>query len=85
MKIKIVGKIHREGTSSKSGRPYNINTLHCLGPGRGVEGQAVMTITVDGHDYPYDHFRIGGEYIADFDVSGTLIDIQAVAGNGGAK
>ena len=29
MKIKVIGKAHREGTGKKSGNAYNFNQVHC--------------------------------------------------------
>ena len=37
MKIKVIGKAHREGVSKKSGNPYNFNQVHYNGPDRGVK------------------------------------------------
>lgn len=86
MKIKIIGKNHREGVSSKTGRAYNINIVHYIGTAKDVEGQAAMTMTLDGAEYPYATLVIGGDYIADYDGSGSLLTLtpigkDATAGN----
>ena len=47
MKIKVIGKAHREGVSKKSGNPYNFNQVHYNGPDRGVEGMAALTLNLD--------------------------------------
>lgn len=79
MKIKLTGKSHREGTSSRTGRAYNLNIAHYLTTVRGVEGQAAQTVTLDGNEYPYDTLVIGGEYLIDYDASGHLVDFVPVA------
>lgn len=60
MKVKLLGKSHRDGISAKTGKPYNINSLHCVGSARNVEGQAVMVVTVNGAEHPYEELKIGG-------------------------
>lgn len=90
MKIKLAGKVHREGTSAKTGRNYNINIIHYLTSVRGVEGQAAQTATLDGVEYPYDTLIVGGEYVIDYDAGGHLVDFapatkpqsQGTPGNG---
>lgn len=90
MKIKLAGKAHREGTSTKTGRNYNINIIHYLASVRGVEGQAAQTATLDGVEYPYDTLIVGGEYVIDYDAGGHLVDFapatkpqgQGTPGNG---
>lgn len=78
MRITITGRAHMDGVSTKTGKPYNIHRIHCLGTQRGVEGQAAIVLTLDGAEYPYDKLRVGGEYIADFDSDGKLIDLTPV-------
>ena len=39
MKIKVIGKAHRE----EERNPYNFNQVHYNGPDRGVEGMAALT------------------------------------------
>lgn len=47
-KYKIVGVEHREGTSKKTGRPYNMDVLHvmALKPSPNVTGNTVDTIPI---------------------------------------
>ena len=87
MKIKLAGKIHREGTSARTGRSYNINIIHYLTSVRGVEGQASQTATLDAVEYPYDTLVVGAEYVIDYDAGGHLVDFapapkQGPSGNG---
>ena len=79
MKVKLTGKTHREGTSSKTGRNYNINIIHYLTTIRGVEGQAAQTATLDAIEYPYDTVVVGAEYAIDYDAGGHLIDFAPVS------
>lgn len=51
MKIKVYGKAHMEGTSKKTGKPYNFNQIHYLSPARGVEGLAAQTLNLDPVDF----------------------------------
>ena len=52
MKIKVIGKAHLEGTSKKTGKPYNLNQLHYVGKAQGVEGDAAMTMTLPSAPMP---------------------------------
>lgn len=38
MIVEIIGKQHREGVSQKTGKEYNFNVAHYIGPDRGVIG-----------------------------------------------
>ena len=88
MKVKLIGKAHREGISTRTGKPYNIITLHCMGTARNVEGQAVMHVTLNGAEHPYDQLPAGSECVVEYDSTGALVDFQPIAGpanNGGAR
>ena len=73
MKVKLLGKSHRDGISAKTGKPYNINSLHCVGSARNVEGQAALTLALDPRDYPIDRIEVGKEYDVEFDQRGYVI------------
>ena len=75
MRIKVVGKVHRSGTSSKTGKNYNFVELHAVLPKRGVIGEAAQTITMDPEIYPFDRIA-PGVYDADFDNSGSLLSLS---------
>ena len=60
MKIKVIGKAHLEGTSKKTGKPYNLNQLHYVGKAQGVEGDAAMTMPLDPTFCPYAAIIVGG-------------------------
>jgi len=78
MKITIYGKAHIEGTSKKSGRPYNLTVLHTLMPQRGVEGSAAKQIMVDYTQYPAERIAVGVDYNVEFDNTGYPISISPV-------
>ena len=79
MKIKVIGKAHREGVSKKSGNPYNFNQVHYTGPARGVEGLSAQTLSLDPQTYPYDSITLGIDYDAEFDNRGYLVDFRPVS------
>lgn len=78
MKIKVYGKSHMEGTSKKTGRPYNLNQIHYLGKSRFVEGLAAQTLFLDAIEYPYNTIRVGQEYDAEFDQNGFVVEFTLV-------
>ena len=49
MKIKVIGKAHRE----EERNPYNFNQVHYNGPDRGVEGMAALTLNLNPPLLPY--------------------------------
>ena len=62
MKIKVIGKVHREGTAKKTGNPYNFNQAHYTGPGRGVEGLAALALNPAPSLIPYADIKFNAEY-----------------------
>ncbi len=58
MRIKVVGKVHLQGTSKKTGNPYDFIQIHYLGKAPGVEGNAALTLNLDPKDYPYDKIAV---------------------------
>ena len=62
MKIKVIGKAHRE----EERNPYN-------GPDRGVEGMAALTLNLNPPLLPYADIKIGGEYEVDFGLRGYVV------------
>lgn len=73
MKIMIEGKAHLEGTSKKTGKPYNFNQIHYLSPARGVEGLAAKTTNLDPIAYPIGSIKVGETYDIQFDQSGYVV------------
>ena len=78
MKIKVYGKAHLEGTSKKTGNVYNFNQVHYLGPARGVEGLAALTISLDPAVHPIDSIRVNEDYIVEFDNRGYVVTFEPV-------
>ena len=69
MKIKVIGKAHREEERT----PYNFNQVHYNGPDRGVEGMAALTLNLNPPLLPYADIKIGGEYEVDFGLRGYVV------------
>lgn len=78
MTIKIIGKRHMEGTSKKSGKPYNLNEVHYNSRARGVEGLAAKTILLDAVQYPYDSIFVNADYHVEFDEKGYPVEFARV-------
>lgn len=78
MKIKVYGKAHMEGTSKKTGKPYNFNQVHYLAPARGVEGLAAQTMMLDPAYYPLDSIVVNGDYEVQFDNRGYPVEFSRV-------
>ena len=78
MKIKVLGKAHREGTAKRTGNPYNFNQVHYLGKEQGVEGQAACVLNFDPKSFPYDSIKIGGEYTVEFNQRGYVVEFAPV-------
>lgn len=78
MKIKVIGKAHRAGTSKRTGNSYNFNQVHYNAPDRGVEGVAALTMNLDPGLISYDGIRIGGEYEVSFGPRGYIVAFEPV-------
>lgn len=76
MKIKVIGKAHFEGTSKKTGNPYNFHQIHYTGKARGVEGEAAMTLSLDPSFCALDAIKLGATYNVDFDQRGNVVDFS---------
>lgn len=78
MKIKVIGKQHMEGTSKKTGQPYNFNTIYFNAPAYKVEGLASKSINLDPSQYPFSDVIVGGEYNLEFDERGYCVSFLPV-------
>lgn len=74
MKIKVVGKAHLQGTSKKTGNPYDFIQVHYLGRAPGVIGDAALTLNLDPNMHPYEKIAIPSDCIVDFDGRGFVVD-----------
>ena len=73
MKIKVIGKQHLQGTSKKTGNPYNFIQIHHVSPARGVEGMAARTLSLAPNFMLFDDTRVNGEYDVEFNQGGYVI------------
>jgi len=80
MKIKVVGKAHLEGTSKKTGRPYDFIQIHYLGRARGVIGDAAMTASLDPQMVDFDCLKVPCDAILEFDGRGYPVEFTPVPG-----
>lgn len=78
MKIKVIGKVHREGVSKKTGNPYNFNQVHYTGHDRGVEGLAALTLALDPTLIPYADIKLNTEYDVEFGNRGVVVGFTPV-------
>lgn len=78
MKIKVIGKAHREGVAKKTGNPYNFNQVHFTGPDRGVEGLAAQILNLDPSTIPYADIKLNAEYEVEFNNRGYVVGFTPV-------
>ena len=78
MKMKVLGKMHRAGTSRKTGNAYDFIQLHYLGKEPGVEGQAACTVNIDPGLLPYEDVKIGADYNVEYGPRGYVTGFSAV-------
>lgn len=80
MKVTVVGKSRRAGTS-KQGKDYDFTTLmaeYLMHVNDDNEGVQVDRINVDARMMPYAHIVVGAMYDLDFDRNGYLLGIEEV-------
>lgn len=80
MKVTLVGKSHRAGTS-KQGKDYDFTTLmieYSMRANDDNDGVQVGRINVDARMMSYALFVVGSTYFLDFDCNGYLLEIQEV-------
>ncbi len=70
MKIDVIGKAHLQGTSRRTGNPYNFIQVHYNGPARNVVGLAALTLSLDPSMVRYDSIVVPGDYNVEFDGRG---------------
>lgn len=78
MKIKVIGKAHREGKSKRTGNDYNFNQIHYNGPDRGVEGLAALVLNLDPSLIAYQDIKLNAEYEVDFGPRGYVVGFTPV-------
>lgn len=80
MKVTVVGKSRRAGTS-KQGKDYDFTTLmaeYSLRADDDNDGVQVDRINVDARMMPYPLIVVGAMYDLDFDRNGYLLGIEEV-------
>lgn len=80
MKVTVVGKSRRAGTS-KQGKDYDFTTLmaeYSMRASDDNDGVQVDRITVDARMMPYALIVVGAMYDLDFDRNGYLLGIEEV-------
>lgn len=80
MKVTVVGKSHRVGTS-KQGKDYDFTTLmteFSMRANDDNDGVQVDRINVDTRMMPYALIVVGATYELDFDRNGYLLGIEEV-------
>ena len=80
MKVTVVGKSRRAGTS-KQGKDYDFTTLmaeYSMLANEDSEGVQVDRIIVDSTLLPYALIVVGAMYDLDFDRNGYLLGIEEV-------
>lgn len=82
MKITVIGKAHMQGTSKKTGNPYNFIQLHYNGPARNVVGLGAMTVNIDPSMACFDSILIPGDYLIEFDNKGFPVEFSPVPVSG---
>ena len=78
MRILVVGKVHRAGTSKK-GNAYDMTLVQCESNMRSDsdhEGVQVCEIPVFASMMPFSAIELGGAYDFDFSRSGELLGIE---------
>ena len=80
MKVTVVGKSHRAGTSQR-GKDYDFTTLmaeYSMRVNDDNDGVQVDRINVDARMMPYALIVVGAMYDLDFDRNGYLLGIEEV-------
>ncbi len=80
MKINVIGKAHLQGTSKRTGNPYNFIQVHYNGPVRNVVGLAAMTLSLDPSMVHFDSIVVPGDYNVEFDNRGYPVAFAPVPG-----
>ena len=80
MKVRIIGKVHREGVAKKTGRPYDFIELHFTGPARGIIGEAALTKTIDPGIFNFAELVVPGDYFIEYDSAWAVISLSPAPG-----
>ena len=75
--VKVFGKVHRKGTSKKSGKDYDFVELHMAVPKQGVIGESAERKIVDASFCDIEKLALG-VYNADFGPDGNLLSLTPI-------
>lgn len=78
MKVKIIGKQHLNGTSRKTGNPYDFSVVHFNCTQSGVEGLSATTVNLGREIIAYNDIRVGEDYDLEFGVHGIIVGFTPV-------
>lgn len=76
MKIEVIGKQHLNGTSRKTGKPYDFTVVHFNITQFGVEGLSACTLNIGNELIAYNDIHLGVEYIIEFDFHGRVVKVS---------
>ena len=78
MKIKVIGKQHKVGTSQKTNNAYDFSIVHFVGNSPWVEGECGQSINVDPSLMPFSQIRIGASYEVQFGPYNRITDFVEI-------
>lgn len=78
MKVRVVGKEKMEGTSKKTGNPYNGSLVHIAFAKPRCEGNGVESLFVDNSLAKYENIRVDKLYDLDRDGRGYILAFEEV-------
>lgn len=78
MKIKVIGKQHKQGVSQKTNNAYDFSIVHYVGSSPWVEGECGQSMNVDPSLMPYAAIKIGSTYDVSFGPYNRITDFVEV-------
>lgn len=78
MIVEIIGKQHCEGVSRKTGKEFNFNVVHFIGPDRGVIGAKGLEVILEPALYPLESIEVGARYDVQFGLRGVVLSFSKV-------
>ena len=78
MKVTLVGKNRLNGTSKKTGKPYDFNVAYVTYAEKGIDGLRCDNFMLDPGEYPYETLFTGKTYNVEFNRTGYVIGFEKV-------
>lgn len=75
MNLKLYGKAHIQGKSSKTGKDIDFYVLHLLMPDPRIEGLSAVQKTVNPSVIDYDKLLVNQYYDIEPDFNGNIVKI----------